>query len=1006
MSVPYTFASATQALPLSELDDNFTYLDNQIASLNASGIPYTPAGTGAVATTVQTKLQSDPISPFEYGAVGNGVADDTAALNAALTAAAAASKWLFIPKNVVISITANITLPDNVTIFGGGTIQAGTTSNVIHKFIFLGTGSVVTGMTLNNVTAISYYNKNNWEVSDNTFGAVLSTDPLVNQVSLLGDLYGIFGGAFEALRVTNYSAGTTNGNATFQPTYPTGFIFTGNKSGSDGYSSWPMSMVNNYAGGYANIKDNTFFARQKLTDALVTNSNGTATANDPTVQFAGLTLTTSQVLNMTNSTVYNDSEQTVGVLWSPTWQQVKNTFAAWVGLALIGANRNYYRVTGKVTSIGTLQTTISSTSSLGVIAVSNGAPLNTGGGYILIGNEQFAYSSSAGNNITLSIRGMNFTTAATHAIGDAAYFVELGAVSGALGSTEPTHTSGTAINGSVLLTYDGVCSATAPYTYKLNDICAAYASGGQSKYSGYGLLFSLGSGEMHVGQTYRVMNLGATTQAQWNLLGGTSGKTYCVGSVFTAATSTGYSGAEVIPAFLYGSASTLKVTPLNGGVSITGGTKLTVTGNTYHGGKVALGIDTTPIYTQYQFPIVDNVIERNTLGYANEETLSFDAIAGNGAPFLTTTIAITSTGWSSQSVTLTDNADAVGTVTPVGRILKFLTGALAGKSFKITAVSGTSVTLGDDWGSFWTENPYQATSGDQVTIEYDVRRNSVNENTIITGSIVLFGIGSDMSVSNNKLRKQNWIYYPNNFPYSNNPGSIQVVSMQTANAPKTSTLLGGTYALLAPANLVIEGNVCESQNAIQISGRNEVNTATPASINRLSLVNNIGGICTLGPLANFVCNGNIFTSYIISNNPNGTLSTQTYANEHVVLTKNCVMKAGTPTATATTPTAIQQPYIDTSTGVFYIAKGTYPTSVFTAKIDNGSGGADTTLTVTALTSGTIIVGSAIYGTNVTAGTIITAFVSGTNGGVGVYTVSISQNVVSTTISGSAFVQIN
>jgi hypothetical protein len=34
------------------------------------------------------------------------------------------------------------------------------------------------------------------------------------------------------------------------------------------------------------------------------------------------------------------------------------------------------------------------------------------------------------------------------------------------------------------------------------------------------------------------------------------------------------------------------------------------------------------------------------------------------------------------------------------------------------------------------------------------------------------------------------------------------------------------------------------------------------------------------------------------------------------------MKAGTPTATATTPAAIQQPYINTSTGIFYIAKGT------------------------------------------------------------------------------------
>ena len=997
MSVPYTFASATQALPLSELDDNFTYVENQIASLNASGIPYTPAGTGAVATTVQTKLQSDPISPFEYGAVGNGVADDTAALNAALTAAAAASKWLFIPKNVVISITANITLPDNVTIFGGGTIQAGTTSNVIHKFIFLGTGSVVTGMTLNNVTAISYYNKNNWEVSDNTFGAVLSTYPLVNQVSLLGDLYGIFGGAFEALRVTNYSAGTTNGNATFQPTYPTGFIFTGNKSGSDGYSSWPMSMVNNYAGGYANIKDNTFFARQKLTDALVTNSNGTATANDPTVQFAGLTLTTSQVLNMTNSTVYNDSEQTVGVLWSPTWQQVKNTFAAWVGLALIGANRNYYRVTGKVTSIGTLQTTISSTSSLGVIAVSNGAPLNTGGGYILIGNEQFAYSSSAGNNITLSIRGMNFTTAATHAIGDAAYFVELGAVSGALGSTEPTHTSGTAINGSVLLTYDGVCSATAPYTYKLNDICV-----GNGNYAGGSTGVTYTTANMFIGKAYRILDLGGVTQAQWNALGGTSGKNYCIGSVFTASANTSYAWpARIYPAYFYSAASTIKLTPEAAGLGITGGVGNTITGNTYHGGKVSCAVDTTASYTQYQFPITDNKFDSNFFGYANEETFSFDCIFQSGAAFLTTTVLTTTTGWTGGlSVPLTDNVDASGTLSAVGRVLKFNTGALAGKSFKITAASGTSVTLGDDWGSQWSSAPYTATAGDVVTIEWDVRRNNVVNNTVLNGTMFFYGIGSDMVVANNIINTYDW----NNYPLSGTGlGVVGILGF----TPKTSTNLAGGYGYFAPSNMILEGNIINAPNSFNCSTQNYTgNGALGPSMCNITMANNRGGICILAEFKNFVDNGNNFSGYIISNHTNGTVTTQTYANEHVVLTKNCVMKAGTPTATATTPTAIQQPYIDTSTGVFYIAKGTYPTSVFTAKIDNGSGGAGTTLTVTALTSGTIIVGSAIYGTNVTAGTIITAFVSGTNGGVGVYTVSISQNVVSTTISGSAFVQIN
>ena len=59
--------------------------------------------------------------------------------------------------------------------------------------------------------------------------------------------------------------------------------------------------------------------------------------------------------------------------------------------------------------------------------------------------------------------------------------------------------------------------------------------------------------------------------------------------------------------------------------------------------------------------------------------------------------------------------------------------------------------------------------------------------------------------------------------------------------------------------------------------------------------------------------------------------------------------------------------------------------------------ATTTLTVTAVGSGTLAVGTYISGTGVTAGTYITALGTGT-GGTGTYTVSASQTVASTTIT--------
>ena len=74
-------------------------------------------------------------------------------------------------------------------------------------------------------------------------------------------------------------------------------------------------------------------------------------------------------------------------------------------------------------------------------------------------------------------------------------------------------------------------------------------------------------------------------------------------------------------------------------------------------------------------------------------------------------------------------------------------------------------------------------------------------------------------------------------------------------------------------------------------------------------------------------------------------------------------------------------------------------TVVTGYIDNGSGSAGTTLTVSAVANGALYVGQILTGTGVTAGTKITAFVSG-SGGTGTYTVSASQLVASTTIKGA------
>lgn len=80
---------------------------------------------------------------------------------------------------------------------------------------------------------------------------------------------------------------------------------------------------------------------------------------------------------------------------------------------------------------------------------------------------------------------------------------------------------------------------------------------------------------------------------------------------------------------------------------------------------------------------------------------------------------------------------------------------------------------------------------------------------------------------------------------------------------------------------------------------------------------------------------------------------------------------------------------DFSNGVTRVSR----TASFTGSI------ATTTLTVSAVSAGTIYPSMQISGTGVTAGTRIVAQLTGTTGGAGTYTVSASQTVSSTTMTG-------
>jgi hypothetical protein len=114
------------------------------AGIVASKLSFTQAGTGAVARTVNSKL-NDWVSVKDFGAAGDGSTDDTAAIQAAI----ATGKSVYIGPAGTYMVTGNIQVSTNgQRIFGDGTIKKlGTTQ---QSLMFLADG--VSGVSFNGLT--------------------------------------------------------------------------------------------------------------------------------------------------------------------------------------------------------------------------------------------------------------------------------------------------------------------------------------------------------------------------------------------------------------------------------------------------------------------------------------------------------------------------------------------------------------------------------------------------------------------------------------------------------------------------------------------------------------------------------------------------------------------------------------------------------------------------------------------------------------------------------------
>lgn len=104
-----------------QVGDELTFVAGREVNdaIGASSVSFVPAGTGAVARTAQDKMR-ESVSVLDFGAVGDGVTDDTAAIQAAVNSFPSGGGSVYLPRGTY-KITSQITVAQNgMRVFGDG----------------------------------------------------------------------------------------------------------------------------------------------------------------------------------------------------------------------------------------------------------------------------------------------------------------------------------------------------------------------------------------------------------------------------------------------------------------------------------------------------------------------------------------------------------------------------------------------------------------------------------------------------------------------------------------------------------------------------------------------------------------------------------------------------------------------------------------------------------------------------------------------------------------------
>jgi len=182
-------------------------LDDLLASSGSNSVGYLPAGTGAVATTVQTKLR-ESVSVLDFGADRTGVVDCTTAIVNAITAAQATYKSVYFPGGKYRITTGGITVA-GVALIGAGVPEFGNTYDD-NSSVFLLDSTTVTPFILGlgwNISGLTFFYPN----QDGTAATPIVYPPLFTGTYVAG---GVMNNCtvVNAYQVFKFTSGTAIGD--------------------------------------------------------------------------------------------------------------------------------------------------------------------------------------------------------------------------------------------------------------------------------------------------------------------------------------------------------------------------------------------------------------------------------------------------------------------------------------------------------------------------------------------------------------------------------------------------------------------------------------------------------------------------------------------------------------------------------------------------------------------------------------------------------------------------